>query len=88
MIRRFHPRPGAYRPNLESEQLLADRIPARFAAGSKVSRSMISAGCVIEGEVVNSVLSPGVKVGRAAGYGIPSSCMTASLKKAQPLTWR
>jgi glucose-1-phosphate adenylyltransferase len=24
---------------------------------------MISAGCVIEGEVVNSVLSPGVKVG-------------------------
>ena len=51
------------RPNPESEQLFADRIPARFVAGSKVSRSMISAGCVIEGEVVNSVLSPGVKVG-------------------------
>jgi glucose-1-phosphate adenylyltransferase len=52
------------RPNLESEQRLADRIPARIAAGSRVSRSMISAGCVIEGEVVNSVLSPGVKVAR------------------------
>ncbi|KPK33528.1 MAG: transferase [Nitrospira bacterium SG8_35_1] len=51
------------RPNLESEQLLADRIPARFTSGSRVNRSMISAGCVIEGEVVNSVLSPGVKVG-------------------------
>ena len=51
------------RPNPESEQLFADRIPARFAAGSKVNGSMISAGCVIEGEVINSVLSPGVKVG-------------------------
>jgi glucose-1-phosphate adenylyltransferase len=57
------PEAWGIRPNLESEQLLADRIPARIAAGSKVSRSMISAGCVIEGEVVNSVLSPGVKVG-------------------------
>jgi glucose-1-phosphate adenylyltransferase len=57
------PEAWGIRPNLESEQLLADRIPARFAAGSRVSRSMISAGCVIEGEVVNSVLSPGVKVG-------------------------
>jgi glucose-1-phosphate adenylyltransferase len=57
------PEAGGIRPNLESEQLLADRIPARFAEGSRVSRSMISAGCVIEGEVVNSVLSPGVIVG-------------------------
>jgi glucose-1-phosphate adenylyltransferase len=57
------PEAWGIRPNLESEQLLADRIPARIAAGSRISRSMISAGCVIEGEVVNSVLSPGVKVG-------------------------
>ena len=57
------PETWGIRPNPESEQLFADRIPARFAAGSKVSRSMVSAGCVIEGEVVNSVLSPGVKVG-------------------------
>ena len=56
------PEAWGIRPNLESEQLLADRIPARIAAGSRISRSMISAGCVIEGEVVNSVLSPGVKV--------------------------
>lgn len=57
------PEAWGIRPNLESEQLLADRIPARFSADSKVCCSMISAGCVIEGEVVNSVLSPGVKVG-------------------------
>ena len=57
------PETWGIRPNPESEQLFADRIPARFAAGSKVKRSMISAGCVIEGDVVNSVLSPGVKVG-------------------------
>jgi glucose-1-phosphate adenylyltransferase len=56
------PETWGIRPNPESEQLFADRIPVRFSAGSKVSRSMISAGCVIEGEVVNSVLSPGVKV--------------------------
>jgi len=57
------PETWGIRPNLESEQKLADRIPARFAAGSMVNHSMISAGCVIEGEVINSVLSPGVKVG-------------------------
>ena len=57
------PETWGIRPNPESEQLFADRIPARFAAGSKVNGSMISAGCVIEGEVINSVLSPGVKVG-------------------------
>ena len=39
-----------------------DRPPARFAAGCQVRRSMVSAGCVIEGEVVNSVLSPGVHI--------------------------
>ena len=57
------PEAWGIRPNLESDQLLADRIPARFAAGCRVNRAMISAGCIIEGEVVNSVLSPGVKVG-------------------------
>jgi glucose-1-phosphate adenylyltransferase len=57
------PESWGIRPNPESEQIFADRVPARFSAESKVKRSMISAGCVIEGEVENSVLSPGVKVG-------------------------
>jgi glucose-1-phosphate adenylyltransferase len=66
------PEAWGIRPNLESEQLLTDRIPARIAAGSRVKRSMVSAGCIIEGEVVNSVLSPGVRVG-------PGCCIRDSI---------
>lgn len=51
------------RPNPFADGLPADRCPARFMSGTLVQNSMISAGCVIAGEVVNSVLSPGVKVG-------------------------
>jgi glucose-1-phosphate adenylyltransferase len=36
--------------------------PARIARGAVVSRSLISEGCVIEGTVEGSVLSPGVQV--------------------------
>ncbi len=55
------------RPNIESSvNTSADRPPAHFLRGSKVQGSMISAGCVIEGEVYNSVLSPGVRVARGA----------------------
>ena len=60
------PEEWGIRPNLQSGQFMGDRIPARFAAGSRVVNSMISAGCEIEGEVVNSVLSCGVKVGAGA----------------------
>ncbi|PID71535.1 MAG: glucose-1-phosphate adenylyltransferase subunit GlgD [Desulfobulbus propionicus] len=43
-----------------------DRAPARFMSGSSVSSSWISAGCIIEGTVENSVLSPGVRVKKGA----------------------
>jgi glucose-1-phosphate adenylyltransferase len=56
------PEAWGIRSNPETDGGVADRCPARFAAGCKVSGSMISAGCIIEGEVVNSVLSPGVVV--------------------------
>jgi glucose-1-phosphate adenylyltransferase len=39
---------------------------AVLAAGSHVRNSLVSRGCVIEGEVTGSVLSPGVRVGRGA----------------------
>jgi glucose-1-phosphate adenylyltransferase len=58
------PEAWGIRPNLESDKVVEDRIPARFTADCSVSHSMISAGCVIEGQVINSVLSPGVKVGK------------------------
>lgn len=40
--------------------------PAFFSSSSRVSRSIISAGCIIEGEVENSILSPYVRVARGA----------------------
>ena len=43
-----------------------DRAPARFMEGCQVTSSMVASGCVIEGTVVNSVLSPGVHVKKGA----------------------
>ena len=39
-----------------------ERAPARIGSTAQVHRSLISHGCVINGSVVNSVLSPGVVV--------------------------
>lgn len=54
------------RPNPEYGGRPMDRAPARFLPGAKVASSLISAGCVIEGTVINSVLSPGVWVKKGA----------------------
>lgn len=40
--------------------------PARYLPGSQVDDSLVCSGCVIEGTVKGSVLSPGVKVGKGA----------------------
>jgi len=60
------PEAWGIRPNFEADGRPADWPPARFVAGSTVKDSMVAAGCVIEGEVVNSMLSPGVRVGKHA----------------------
>jgi glucose-1-phosphate adenylyltransferase len=39
-----------------------ERAPAKVSSTAQVHRSLISHGCVINGTVVNSVLSPGVRV--------------------------
>lgn len=54
------------RTNVESENLQADRPSTKYFASSKVRNSLISAGCIIRGEVINSVLSPGVVVEEGA----------------------
>jgi glucose-1-phosphate adenylyltransferase len=41
-------------------------VPARFLKGSKVASSIVPGGCVIEGEVSASVLSPKVHIGKGA----------------------
>ncbi len=43
-----------------------ERAPALVTAEATVERSMISHGCVVEGTVIRSILSPGVRVGRGA----------------------
>ena len=43
-----------------------ERAPARIGSQASVSRSMISHGCVVEGTVDHSILSPGVRVGPGA----------------------
>ncbi len=45
---------------------IGDRPPARVLAGAKVVDSIISPGCVIEGEVSNCIISPGVIVKKGA----------------------
>ncbi|MDW7772801.1 MAG: sugar phosphate nucleotidyltransferase [Desulfobulbaceae bacterium] len=60
------PQEWGIRPNLSADGRSMDRAPARFITGSNVQSSMISAGCVIEGTVINSVLSPGVRVAEGA----------------------
>jgi glucose-1-phosphate adenylyltransferase len=43
-----------------------ERAPVRFGVGCEIDNSLLSNGCVIEGTVINSVLSPGVHVERGA----------------------
>ena len=54
------------RTNVETEYRQADRPAARYGSSAKVKNSLISAGCVIHGTVLNSVLSPGVIVEEGA----------------------
>jgi glucose-1-phosphate adenylyltransferase len=44
----------------------ADRPPVRFESGAHVQHSMVANGCRIAGQVVNSVLFPGVVVQKGA----------------------
>ena len=44
----------------------ADRPPVRVGTGARVSRSLLANGCAVRGEVVNSVLFPGVVVEKGA----------------------
>lgn len=60
------PQEWEIRPNVSADGLPMDRAPARFLTGSSVRSSMISAGCTIEGTVINSVLSSGVHVKKGA----------------------
>ena len=43
-----------------------ERGPAKILSRAAVSKSIVSTGCVIEGEVTHSILSPGVRIRKGA----------------------
>lgn len=60
------PQKWQIRTNVEADGNQFDRPPARYTASAKTTNSLISAGCLIKGSVINSVLSPGVIVEEGA----------------------
>ena len=43
-----------------------DEVPAKYGLYSKVSNSLVADGCIIEGEVENSIIFRGVKIGKGS----------------------
>ncbi|HBM80930.1 MAG TPA: glucose-1-phosphate adenylyltransferase subunit GlgD, partial [Clostridiaceae bacterium] len=43
-----------------------DEVPAKYSSNARVRNCLVADGCVIDGEVLNSVLFRGVKVSRGA----------------------
>ncbi|WP_136810843.1 glucose-1-phosphate adenylyltransferase family protein [Desulfosediminicola flagellatus] len=52
--------------NIEADDQISDRLPARFGQKAELQNSLIPAGCKIFGTVVNSILSPGVVIEEGA----------------------
>ena len=52
--------------NLAAKGEVGDRPSAYIGRNSRVVNSLVARGCVIEGEVINSLLSPGVKISKGA----------------------
>ncbi|VEU82356.1 glucose-1-phosphate adenylyltransferase [Acholeplasma hippikon] len=55
-----------YDPNWKVFTKSEERPPVKVSDTAKIQSSLISNGCVIEGTVINSVLSPGVRVGKGS----------------------
>lgn len=45
---------------------IRDEVPAKYGLSAQVSNSLVADGCIIEGQVENSVIFRGVKIGRGA----------------------
>ncbi|MEE4310906.1 MAG: sugar phosphate nucleotidyltransferase [candidate division KSB1 bacterium] len=50
------------RTNVEEEEMIGDRSPSYISGKAVISNSLISPHCIIEGTVVNSILSPGIRI--------------------------
>jgi glucose-1-phosphate adenylyltransferase len=54
------------RTNQSADQLPYDRPPVRIIGSAHVANAAVSPGCVIQGSVENSILSPGVIIEKGA----------------------
>ncbi len=61
-----------------------DVVPAKYGDSAKVSNSLIADGCVIEGQVENSILFRGVKIGK--GSKISNSIIMKDSKTGENVT--
>lgn len=59
-------RKGLFPENAPVYTKIRDNPPAKFAIGAKVKNSLIADGCIIEGQVENSILFRGAKVEKGA----------------------
>lgn len=48
------------------DAMIAGQPPARVGSGGRVENSFVSSGCEVEGTVIDSVISPGVRIHRDA----------------------
>ena len=55
-----------YLPKRAIYTKVSDNAPAKYDLNCNVTNSLIADGCIIEGEVENSVIFRGVKVGKGA----------------------
>lgn len=55
-----------YLPKRSIYTKVSDNAPVKYDLDSKVTNSLIADGCIVEGEVENSILFRGVKVGKGA----------------------
>ncbi|MBA4395662.1 MAG: glucose-1-phosphate adenylyltransferase, partial [Desulfobacca sp.] len=62
----LNPEAWGVQTNLEEEGLKGDRPPVIIQKGARVVQSFLGADTIIEGRVEQSVLSPGVRVGKGA----------------------
>jgi glucose-1-phosphate adenylyltransferase len=62
----LNPEAWGVQTNLEEEGLKGDRPPVLIQKGARVVQSFLSADTIIEGRVEESVLSPGVRIGKGA----------------------
>ncbi len=55
-----------FNPDAPVYTKLRDEMPTKYGFNSKVENSLVGEGCVIEGEVKNSIIFRGVKIGKGA----------------------